>query len=59
MSRFDDLICAFDRSLRVISGVSVAHRPNPAVKASEQALSEQERRHSAGLMRVNHLLLLL
>jgi ubiquinone biosynthesis monooxygenase Coq7 len=54
MSRFDELICAFDRSLRVVSGVSVAHRPNPAGKIAEQTLSEQERRHSAGLMRVNH-----
>ena len=54
MSRFDELICAFDRSLRVVSGVSFAHRPNPAGKIAEQTLSEQERRHSAGLMRVNH-----
>ena len=54
MSGFDDLIRVLDRSLRVISGVSVAYRPNPAAKLSEQPLSEQERRHSAGLMRVNH-----
>ena len=54
MTGFDDLICAFDRSLRVITGVTVAHRPNPAEALSEQPLSEQERRHSAGLMRVNH-----
>ena len=54
MTGFDDIICAFDRSLRVISGVSVTHRPTPAAKVSEQTLSEPERRHSAGLMRVNH-----
>jgi ubiquinone biosynthesis monooxygenase Coq7 len=54
MMRFDEFISAFDRSLRVITGVSAAHRPYPAAKISEQALSEQERRHSAGLMRVNH-----
>jgi ubiquinone biosynthesis monooxygenase Coq7 len=54
MSGLDDLIRVFDRSLRVMSGVSVGHRPNPAAKLSEQPLSEQERRHSAGLMRVNH-----
>ena len=54
MSGFDDLIRVLDRSLRVISGVSVANRPNPAAKLSEQPLNEQERRHSAGLMRVNH-----
>ena len=54
MTKFDRLICAFDRSLRVITGASVAQRPNPADKIPEQALSEQERRRSAGLMRVNH-----
>ena len=54
MVEFNDLIGAFDRGLRVISGVSVAHRPNPAAQISEQPLTEQERRRSAGLMRVNH-----
>jgi 3-demethoxyubiquinol 3-hydroxylase len=54
MTGFDQLICAFDRSLRVITGASVAQRPNPADKVPEQPLSEQERRQSAGLMRVNH-----
>lgn len=50
----DSLICAFDRSLRVISGVTGGHRPNPAKGLPETALSESERQHSAGLMRVNH-----
>lgn len=54
MTRFDELIAAIDRSLRVMTGVSVAHRPNPAAKVAEQVLSEPDRRHSAGLMRVNH-----
>lgn len=54
MTEFDRIICAFDRSLRVITGASVARRPNPADNIPEQALSEQERRRSAGLMRVNH-----
>lgn len=52
--RIDDFIGAFDRSLRVITGVTVGQRPNPAEKLQEASLSEQERRHSAGLMRVNH-----
>lgn len=52
--QIDNFICAFDRSLRVISGVTVSQRPNPAEKLPEASLSEQERRHSAGLMRVNH-----
>lgn len=50
----DNLIGAFDRSLRVITGVTVGQRANPAGKLPEAPLSEQERRHSAGLMRVNH-----
>jgi ubiquinone biosynthesis monooxygenase Coq7 len=54
MTEFDRFICAVDRSLRVMTGTSVAHRPNPADKVAEQPLTEQERRHSAGLMRVNH-----
>ncbi len=52
--QIDSLICAFDRSLRVISGVTVGHRPNPAAKLAEATLTDEERRHSAGLMRVNH-----
>lgn len=54
MTEFDRFICAVDRTLRVMTGASVAHRPNPADKVAEQPLTEQERRHSAGLMRVNH-----
>lgn len=52
--QIDNFIEAFDRSLRVITGVTVGQRPNPADKLPEASLSEQERRHSAGLMRVNH-----
>ncbi len=52
--QIDSLICAFDRSLRVIAGVTVGYRPNPAAKLAEAALTDDERRHSAGLMRVNH-----
>ena len=50
----DTLITAFDRTLRVISGVSVAHRPYPALSIAATSLSDADRRHSAGLMRVNH-----
>ena len=50
----DTFIAAFDRSLRVISGVSAAYRPNPAFSLPVGSLSEQDRRQSAGLMRVNH-----
>lgn len=52
--QIDTLICAFDRTLRVISGVTVAHRKNPADKLVENSLTDEEKKHSAGLMRVNH-----
>ena len=50
----DSAICAFDRTLRTISNVATASRPNPAVGVAEPGLTEQEKTHSAGLMRVNH-----
>jgi len=37
-----------------MSSVATASRPNPAVGVAEQGLTEQEKTHSAGLMRVNH-----
>jgi ubiquinone biosynthesis monooxygenase Coq7 len=51
----DGLITEADRALRVLSGVAAASRAYPA-EAPEpaQALSDQEKRHAAGLMRVNH-----
>ena len=50
----DSAICAFDRTLRTMSNVATASRPNPAVGVAESGLTEQEKTHSAGLMRVNH-----
>jgi ubiquinone biosynthesis monooxygenase Coq7 len=50
----DHLIISFDRSLRVISGLARASRPNPSNAIPECQLSDQEQRLSAGLMRVNH-----
>lgn len=60
----DRFIPEFDRALRAVAGVTRASRPNPAdaVIASTSPdradnatkLSEAERRHAAGLMRVNH-----
>lgn len=52
--QIDSFINSFDKTLRVISGVTVGHRPNPAEKLQECSLTDQERQHSAGLMRVNH-----
>jgi ubiquinone biosynthesis monooxygenase Coq7 len=50
----DDLILGFDRALRTLSGSAVGGRPNPADAVPEHDLTPDERRHAAGLMRVNH-----
>lgn len=55
LSKTDLLIALLDKSLRVIAGVASESRPNPAQKIIENyVLDEKERRHSAALMRVNH-----
>ena len=50
----DHLIVGFDKALRVVGGVAKAARPNPGVSDPDCELNSQEQRHSAGLMRVNH-----
>src|SRR5438552_16288333 len=50
----DDLILGFDRALRTLSGVAASGRANPAAGMPEPVLTADERRHAAGLMRVNH-----
>lgn len=51
---FDNFISSFDRTLRVMTGVTAATRPNPANEIASCHLSKADARHSAGLMRVNH-----
>ena len=53
-SPIDSFICVFDSALRVVSGVAVARRESPSSKLAQTKLREEERKHSAGLMRVNH-----
>jgi ubiquinone biosynthesis monooxygenase Coq7 len=50
----DHLIVGIDKALRVVGGVAKAARPNPGTTASDCEMNAQEMRHSAGLMRVNH-----
>lgn len=50
----DDLILGFDRALRALAGTAVSGRANPAHGLPESELTPDERRHAAGLMRVNH-----
>ncbi len=54
MPQLDELVIGLDKVLRVISGVASASRPNPAARVMDGVLSDADRRHSAGLMRVNH-----
>jgi ubiquinone biosynthesis monooxygenase Coq7 len=53
-SPLDQLIVGFDKALRVVGGVAASARPNPAAHSPDAELSSEEQRHSAGLMRVNH-----
>ena len=50
----DELILGFDRALRTLSGVAASGRANPAAGMPEPELTADERRHAAGLMRINH-----
>jgi ubiquinone biosynthesis monooxygenase Coq7 len=49
-------LCEVDTALRTIfvPKQRVSQRPNPAEMQPEQAMTMQEKRHAAGLMRVNH-----
>ncbi len=53
MTQLDSLLTALDRGLRSVTGVVEAKRPNPAADRDAE-LNDQDRRHAAGLMRVNH-----
>jgi ubiquinone biosynthesis monooxygenase Coq7 len=50
----DSLIAELDRALRAVAGVHDARRPTPADTAPDAELTDEERRHAAALMRVNH-----
>jgi len=54
MINFDTLIGDFDKTLQIFGGVLAGTRPNPARGVEDAALDSKERRHAAGLMRVNH-----
>jgi 3-demethoxyubiquinol 3-hydroxylase len=55
MSRMDQVLSCADNALRTLSGTYVAARPAPAgADDPGAALSEEQRRLSAALMRVNH-----
>lgn len=50
----DKVINEFDRALRTVFAPAYTIRPVPGEGLPEAELSEQERQHVAGLMRINH-----
>jgi ubiquinone biosynthesis monooxygenase Coq7 len=54
MFQIDNLILSFDNAIRTLHGVYNNKRPNPAADIQQPELSDAERKHVAGLMRVDH-----
>lgn len=50
----DRLLAGIERALETVAGTPEAHRASPAHHFCETELDDQQRRHVAGLMRVNH-----
>src|SRR3546814_5417623 len=50
----DRLLGDAQRALETVLGAPPAQRPNPANSEAEIVLEGDERRHAAGLMRINH-----
>lgn len=54
-SLIDRLIQNADQALRtLVPGAANADRPSPALNRQPATLDDQERKHAAGLMRINH-----
>ncbi len=54
-STIDQLLIQFDQALRTcVPGTTQANRESPAANADEIELSNLEKQHAAGLMRINH-----
>jgi len=54
LTPLDRLIAGFERALETVAGMPEAGRPTPACGIGEAELDPAERRHAAGLMRINH-----
>jgi len=54
LTPLDQLLARCERALEAIAGSPEAQRPSPANGVAEAELDEAERRHAAGLMRINH-----
>jgi len=54
LNPLDRLLLGCERALEAIAGSPQAHRHSPDAGLAEAELDETERRHAAGLMRINH-----
>ena len=54
LTPFDQLLVETQRALDTVFGNPPATRPNPAADTPDVVLDDAERRHAAGLMRINH-----
>lgn len=53
-SPLDRLLADVQNALETIAGSPLATRPNPGADKADVVLDDAERRHAAGLMRINH-----
>ena len=54
LTRLDRILVDAQNALGTVFGTPVAQRANPGICEVEIVLDETERRHAAGLMRINH-----
>jgi 3-demethoxyubiquinol 3-hydroxylase len=54
LTPLDRLLIDAQNALGTVFGAPAAERPNPSVGEPEVVLDDGERRHAAGLMRINH-----
>jgi ubiquinone biosynthesis monooxygenase Coq7 len=54
LSGLDRMLSGIERALGTVCGAAVEARPSPANEQREVHLQDTDRKHAAGLMRVNH-----
>lgn len=54
LSPLDRLLAGCERAMEAFAGTPASNRPSPAVGLDDADMDDTERRHAAGLMRVNH-----
>jgi 3-demethoxyubiquinol 3-hydroxylase len=54
LTSLDRLLSGIERALETVAGSPEANRVSPAHNVAEADMDDSERRHAAGLMRVNH-----